>query len=323
VTLTRLLRRVAERLYIDIGSPDATTFIAGMGRSGTTWVGSIVNHDFSYRILFEPFRPHHVPAAAAFGPFGYVRPADRDPAKLTAAESILSGRTPRGTLDRDHRGLIFRRRLIKAIRCNLMLAWLRSLRPTMPLVLVIRNPLAVAASWLRLDWGHIAGGAKLELDVILGQEALLHDFPLVRESMRRFDRRDAFERHVFQWCVLHLVPFHQLHTADAHVIFYEDIVRDPLATVRRLAEYLQVKIDGPSRDRALPVSKADFLGRGNDVDRVKLLEEWRSVLTPQQVTHGREILAAFGLDRLYDADGLPSGDDARSGVLRGAARIGT
>lgn len=322
MTVTRLLRRVAERLYIDIGSPDATTFIAGMGRSGTTWVGSIVNHDFSYRILFEPFRPHLVRAAAAFGPLAYVRPTDRDPAKLRAAESILSGRTPRGTLDRDHRGLIFRRRLIKEIRCNLMLAWLKSVRPTMPLVLVIRNPLSVAASWLRLDWGHIAGGAKLELDVILEQESLLHDFPLVQESMRRFDRRDAFERHVFEWCVLNLVPFHQLHPADAHVVFYEDIVREPLATVRQLADYLQVKIDGHSRDRTLPVSRADFLGRGSGVDRVKLLDEWRSVLTPRQVAHGREIVAAFGLDRIYDADGLPSADVARSGVLRGAARLG-
>jgi hypothetical protein len=317
--MTSLLRRIAERMYVDVGSAEATTFVAGMGRSGTTWLGSIINHDFSYRVLFEPFRPHKVPAASIFGPMGYVRPSDPEPAKQQAAERILSGHTPRGIIDRGNRGLVFRRRLVKAIRCNLMLAWLKAIRPRMPVVLVIRNPLAVASSWLRLNWGLIAGGNRRELDVILEQEVLLADFPLIRGMMSVFDRNDAFEQHVFQWCVLHLVPLSQLHPADGHVVYYEDIVRDPDNTVAHLASYLGVDITGPSLQRALPVSHADFLKRGSGADRTKLLDEWQAVLTPGQIAKGREIVAAFGLDHLYGSDGMPRA--ASSDVLQGTLRL--
>lgn len=314
-SMSRWLRRISERLYVDRGSPEATTFIAGMGRSGTTWVGAIVNHDFSYRILFEPFRPEHVPAAEVFGPFAYVRPGDRDPTRVGAAITILSGRTPRGTVDRDHRGRIFRRRIVKEVRCNLMLAWLKQLRPSMPVVLVVRNPFTVAASWLRLDWGLVAGGARSELDVILDQRDLLHDFPLIREALVDLDRTDPFERILFQWCILHRVPFQQLQAGEAHVVFYEDLIRAPAGTVRRLSDYLRVRIEGPTLDRALAANTStDFLGRGSDADRQGLLDEWRTVLSRRQVERGREILRTFGLDHLYDQAGSPSPDFRRGFV---------
>jgi hypothetical protein len=313
--MRRIFRRLSQSLYLDLGPPEATTFIAGMGRSGTTWVGAIVNHDFNYRILFEPFRPHHVPATEVFGPFAYVRPTDRDPSRTAAAITILSGRTPRGTVDRENHGRIFRRRIVKEVRCNLMLAWLKELRPAMPLVLVVRNPFAVAASWLRLGWGQVAGGERSELDVILDQVALLDDFPLIRETLPDLDRSDAFERVLFQWCILHLVPFRQLRAGEAHPLFYEDLVREPAGTVRRLNEYLHVRIEGPSLHRALVANtETDFLGRGSDADRQKLLHEWRTVLSRSQIERGREILRAFGLDQLYDETGSPLPDDFTMGL---------
>ena len=181
----RTLNRLRHMAYIDVGGDDATVFVSGMGRSGTTWVASLINHKFDHRVVFEPFRPAIVPAANVFGPFAYVRPTDADPARREAAERILSGRTPRGSVDRLHRGFIFRRRIIKGVRTNLMLGWLKALRPSMPLVLIIRNPFAVAASWLRLGWGKVADGSTAVLDVILQHRALREDFPGVENDRPR------------------------------------------------------------------------------------------------------------------------------------------
>jgi hypothetical protein len=277
-----------------------------MGRSGTTWVGDVVNHDFTYRVLFEPFQPARIREASIFGPFAYVSPGDRNAARIEAAEKILSGKTPRGPIDRGHRGRIFRKRIVKDVRCNLMLGWLRKLRPGMPIVLVVRNPFSVAASWIRLGWGKVAGGEQFELDVITDQAALLHDFPDIRLPLATIDRTDSFERVIAQWCILHLVPFAQLTRADAHVLFYEDLIAEPAATTSRLADYLRVRIEGPSRDRALATnSETDFLARGSDADRAALLMEWSRVLSARQIARGGEILASFGMDRFYGDDGRP------------------
>lgn len=266
LTLPYLLRRIAECSRLDLGTPGATTFIAGMGRSGTTWVTGLVNHDFSHRVLFEPFGPDNVRAASIFGPFPYLSPSDREPARTRAAENILSGRTPRGAVDRYHRGLVFRRRIVKEVRCNLMVGWLRSIRPDMPLVLVVRNPLAVAASWMRLGWGMVAGGDRLELDVILEQEPLLADFPMIRRVLPRVDRSNAFERLVFQWCLLHLVPLRQLRDGEAHVLSYEDLVPEPDTTIESLASYLHRSIDGASRARMEYVLGDDQLAPARQCD---------------------------------------------------------
>jgi hypothetical protein len=306
LTLAELARRFSARLYVDVGSPEATTLIAGMGRSGTTWVAAVVNHDFSHRIMFEPFRPHIVHAAGVFGPFPYVRPADRDPARVAAAQAILGGRTPRGTVDRGHRGRVFRRRIVKEVRCNLMLGWLRAIRPGMPIVLVMRNPFAVAASWLRLGWGKVAGEARSEVDVILEQEELLQDFPAIGQAASAVDRSDAFELSMFQWAVAHMVPLRQLRAGDAHLLHYEDLVRKPAATIDALAEYLNVRIEGPSASRALATNtETDFLQRGPNADRPDLLNEFKRVLSTQQLERGHQILASLGLGDFYDESGLP------------------
>lgn len=303
----RAFHRLSHRLYIDVGPPDATTFIAGMGRSGTTWVGAVVNHDFRYRVLFEPFLPHDVPAASVFGPFPYVRPWDADAGKREAAETILSGRTPRGTVDRGHRGRVFRQRIIKEVRCNLMLGFLKAVRPAMPMVFVVRNPFAVTASWLRLKWGTVPYESRLELDVILQHAELLTDFPAVRSALGAIDRSDAFERAIFQWSLLHLVPLRHLESGQALLLRYEDLVRAPRPVVEELARYLQVPMSGPTLEQALERTTAtDFLHRGPRVSHNAVLSDWQDVLTTRQIARGHEILASLGLDDLYDADGMPT-----------------
>lgn len=301
-----LWTRIRRRLYIDAGRPQDTIFVAGMGRSGTTWLAAVINHDFSYRMVFEPFRPHVVPEAKEFGPFAYVSPGDRHAERRRAAETILSGRTPRGTLDR-HRGIVFRRRLIKDVRCNLMLGWLKSVRPAMPVILIVRNPFAVTASWIRLGWGRVADGSRSELDVILGHPELLRDFPVIGEAITGVDRSDAFERIMAQWAILHLVPFQQLGFRDAHLVMYEDLVREPVAEVARLAEYLGTRIDGPGRDHALRTPAETDFGRDDAApDRTVLLDAWKTFFTPAQIERGQQILASFGVGDVYDPQGAPS-----------------
>ena len=62
-----------KTLLYDLGTLNDTIIVAGMGRSGTTWGVNIINHDNSYRVLFEPFSPASVVEAEEFEYVQYIR----------------------------------------------------------------------------------------------------------------------------------------------------------------------------------------------------------------------------------------------------------
>ena len=56
------LSRLPGGLYVDLEKGDhrSSVFLAGSGRSGTTWLSEIINHRRGYRYVFEPFNPREV-----------------------------------------------------------------------------------------------------------------------------------------------------------------------------------------------------------------------------------------------------------------------
>ena len=81
------LPRLLGGLHVDLarGDPGKTVFLAGTGRSGTTWLAGLINHDQSYRDVFEPFHPGKVEALGGFksyliihGPSPTEEPAGTD-----------------------------------------------------------------------------------------------------------------------------------------------------------------------------------------------------------------------------------------------------
>ena len=55
----RPLSRLPGGAYVDLEKGDhrSSVFLAGSGRSGTTWLSEIINHRRGYRYVFEPFNP--------------------------------------------------------------------------------------------------------------------------------------------------------------------------------------------------------------------------------------------------------------------------
>ncbi len=295
-------------MLIDYGGADATTFIAGMGRSGTTWIADVVNYDHSHRVLFEPFLPGQVKEARPFKYIHYLPPHDADPARIHAAETILSGKVRHPWVDRENRRFLYGRRIVKDIRCNLMLGWLKAIRPAMPIILVMRHPLAVAASWMQLGWGKTVDGVGDDFSIITSQTELLADFPEIDRIRRRIDPHDALEKIIFEWCVFHWVPFRQFRSDEVLLVVYENLILTPEDAARNLFCGLKRPVDYDHLRSALRTqSGTDFLKRGPSSAQVSRLTDWKNVVRPQQVGHAKDILAMFGLDGLYDHDGHPTG----------------
>jgi hypothetical protein len=247
--------RLLGGLYVDAGRRDHrdSVFLSGSGRSGTTWVADVINHRREYRLVFEPFHPGKVPVCASFESKQYLRPSDRREEYLEPARKILTGELRSPWTDRFHRGLVARRRLIKDIRANLMLGWMRANFPGMPIVLLLRHPCAVVASRLALGW-------RDNLSETMAQQDLVEDFLVpFEEEIREADT--AFERHVFLWCIDNYVPLMQFEPGEIHVAFYERLVAEPRAETERLFAYLGEETDA-GLDRAL--SRPSPLSRRRD-----------------------------------------------------------
>lgn len=295
------VRRAAARargsLHVDLNRDyRRSVFLAGSGRSGTTWLSEIVNHRNDYRYVFEPFYPDRVRICKDFRRKQYLRPDDRREEYLGPARDILSGRVRSLWTDRYNRKLLVRRRLIKDIRANLLLGWLQANFPGMPVVFLLRHPCAVTASRLRLGWQDV-------LDDTMEQGDLVEDFLRPFEAEIRA-ARDPFERSVFLWCIENYVPLLQLGRGGTHVLLYEDLCLRPREEVRRLLAFLGEAADKNAHlalRRPSPLSRPDsavVLG-------ARPVESWTSLVSDAQVERTIEILSLFGLDHVYGESPVP------------------
>lgn len=296
-----LAGRLRGRAFLDLGGdPAGAVFLAGTGRSGTTWASQMVGRGGEYRLVFEPFDPRRVPLVRGFRSKQYLRPQDDRKEYLRPARAVLSGRVRGGWTDRFNRKTLARRRLIKDIRANLLLGWMHAHFPRMPLVLLLRHPCAVVRSRLRLGW-------QDNLDETMDQPALIEDFLHPFEARIRA-AKTPFERHLFLWCIDNYVPLQQLTSDTLHVAFFENMLTDPHAELTSLFRFLNVEPDGGVY-RTLSKPKAD--------DR---LAGWRHETSAREMETTMEVLSLFGLDRVYGEDSMPDPDGLPVGGHRDLKR---
>ncbi len=261
-------------------------------------MSEIINHRNGFRLLFEPFHPGRVGICKNFRRKQYLRPDDRREEYLQAARKILAGKIRSPWTDRFNRKFVARRRLIKDIRANLLLGWMRETFPGMPMILLFRHPCAVAASRIALGW-------RDTLSKTMEQEELVEDFlgPVEAEIKAA---RDAFERHLFSWCIENYVPLRQFGPEEIHLAFYENFVVHPEDEIRRLFAFLGEDFDGRVYG---PLRRPSPLSRKRESPSV---DAWRRFVTDSQLERTVEVLGIFGLDSVYGEGAMPDPSGARS-----------
>ena len=296
------LSRLLGALHVDLGRDHRNTvFLAGSGRSGTTWVSEMINYRNEYRFVFEPFHPDKVRLCRGFRRKQYLRPEDRREEYLGPARKVLTGGLRSLWTDRFNKKFVARRRLIKDIRANLLLGWMRANFPGMPVILFLRHPCAVATSKLALGW-------RDSLSETMEQRELVEDFLLPMQAEIRASR-DAFERHVFSWCIENYVPLRQFGPGEIQLSFYENFLAHPEDEIPRLFAFLDQDFDARvyrTLRRPSPLSRGD---------EEASVDAWRRSVSGAQLERTTEILALFGLDRVYGEGAMPDPEGVR--VLAG------
>lgn len=291
----RYLSWVRHSFYLDRDTDQArTVFLCGAGRSGTTWLGDVLNHANEYRVLYEPFNREQVSLCRNFFPRQYLRPSDDDPRYFEPARAIFTGRVRNAWIDQSNRTMIAKRRLVKDVRSTLMLKWVRTHFPRMPIIFLMRHPCAVALSRVKLGW-------RTNLrDVYFAQDALLteHLAPFVNEIK---SAESPFERHIVDWCVENFVPLAELRKGDVFLVSYENLCVDPRNELQKLFGFLKRPFDDSVLMSLDKPSKTSYERRNSSafVRRESLIGGWRKHVSSDELRAARSITKVFGLDTIY------------------------
>lgn len=292
----RITYKVRHGFFFDPGNCSNTVLLAGTGRSGTTWLEDIINFGQHYRVMFEPFHTRNVPLLAHWNYRQYLRPTEHGASYLTPATKILSGKLRSRWTDQFNERHLVRRRLIKDIRANLILRWVREQFPQIPIILLLRHPCAVASSKIRLGW-------ETHLDDLLAQPDLIADHLAPFVDLLA-SATDTFDRHILLWCIENWIPLRQFRRGEVHVCFYEDFCTHPEREVRALAAYLRHPFD-PAVLTAMRKPSALSYAHSAIVSGNSMLDSWRRHIDPGLVKRAIELLSVFGLDQIYDAGSRP------------------
>ena len=208
--------------------------VAGSGRSGTTWIGQTLAHAMRSRLMFEPFllddnqrfcflagTPTHCDHHQLYLPWG-PHGQQREP----EIRRILQGRLRARWCDRFTAPGVYFRRVVKAVRANLMLDYIARRWPEIKIIYVVRDPRCVINSQLakmrqgwKFQW-HPAG--------VLNQPELMRDWlhPYA-DLLEQSSSSCLIQRQALKWCIENFIPYQCLSQHENVVpVSYDQLTRD-------------------------------------------------------------------------------------------------
>jgi hypothetical protein len=289
-------------------------WLAGTGRSGTTWFGNLLAGIGRSAMIFEPLHPQRVRLPADLDPRlsapydrPYLRPDADAPEWERYIRGLVDGRhlTPwmRFALRRKKAwpGVMWDflkadRYVIKAIRGNLLEGWIRT-RIRVPVVHMIRHPCATVLSQRKAGWGHdlstFLNSAPLVTDHLRSQVEFLNGLTNVTQRMAA------------RWAIDNVVPLRQAAAHDILVMTYEEAVLDPRRAVTRVAEYAGWSISEPDLRRIDARAGQPISGLREVASAEAMLGKWRKHATDEDVRDILDTTRRLGIT-LYNEEPVPT-----------------
>ena len=313
----------------NVGAP---RLIAGSGRSGTTWMLDVLAQVNGMRPIFEPLNPTAVPAAASFAN-QYIDPDDEMPELKQFLDGTFNGefhslwtdyriRPPMlkphlstffspGKLKKLylewrsagkrylHYGAMIDNApvLVKIIRGNLMLGWLRR-QYDARIVFVVRHPGAVIESRLRINgpaWDPEPVLASYRNRVLMGELA-------DRYAALLGARLAPAETHTLIWCIENQFPMERAVADGYPVVFYEHLLADGRQQWQRIVDALAIERSPYGEKILSKPSQQSALGR---LKRQKVKGSWIDRLTSSDGAAIQRILDATGVTAYHVSDPAP------------------
>jgi len=232
------------------GSP---VLVTGLPRSGTSWVGKMLEASGQVVYVNEPMNPQHPPGhspgvlnATVTRRFQYITTDDDQQWQEAFSKTVglryqlaAELRRNHGAYDLARTGkyitaftvgrLLGKRAMLDDPFALLSTRWLVEQMGVHAVVLV-RNPVSFVGSWRSLGW-------TIHFDELLEQPALVRDHlgPYADQMRALQQSTDWLARICLLWCAVHDVVDTSLRRLpNVHVVHYEDLVQAPMVGFRQL-----------------------------------------------------------------------------------------
>jgi len=331
-----------------VSRPDGGLLVTGLPRSGTSWVGKMLEASGEVVYVNEPMNPQHPPGhspgvldATVTHRFQYISAEDDEQWRHAFERTLALRYQFRAELRRNHAaydlarmvkyGTAFtagrlrgRRALIDDPFAVFATGWLSQQMGCQAVVLV-RDPVSFVGSWRALNW-------KIHFHELLEQPALVRDHlgPYVDRMQALIGSSDWLARTCLLWeATYDVVDRAFRHLPGVHLIGYEDLVRDPMTGFADLYDRfgLTWSSDAERRVREATTEKAGaeqgshrWSIRGGlsrtayrPMGQATALSTYRTRLTQAEVERVRELTAPVAARVL----GAGAGPEPR---VRGASR---
>ena len=282
-----------------------TIWLIGSGRSGTTWVASMINYKKTYRELFEPFHT----CISEMNLIGFKKNLFLDDKVKqrgfrTLSKTIMNGKFYHPRIEKDNEFIKSYQNdflLVKDIFANLCSYEICSKNKKIKPILLIRNPFATVSSIReREDWDWMEDPKEFLLQKRLREVYLLPFESLILDISKN---GSYFEKQVLIWSIINYIPLVMFNEKELLVTFYEDWVSSPNNELKRVNKYLSIDTflieDIRNHINFQSASKTSTQKKFNTLS-------WKNKISGSEFNSGMEILNHFGFDKLYDEFSLPN-----------------
>lgn len=247
LTKDRIIRavrlRVCRNVFFDVNTHVRNSIlVCGSGRSGTTWLGEMINSRNEFRTVFEPFHPDRVRAWAKYPQRCYLRSTDDDESIFEAASMILSGKIRDAWPSTHNTKFLATKRIIKEISINNSLPYIKTKFPDLKIVFIHRDPFSVARSRLKLGWHRESDPSVVtDLSVFTSQPLLMSDYLHPFKQILLDKTLTDLEKEIAFWCAENYIPLnHMEEDATFLKVSYERLVVDPAREFARVFSFLNL-----------------------------------------------------------------------------------
>jgi len=258
--------------HLDLAPVATSVWICSWQRSGSTWVAEVLASPPRTRLIYEPA---NLPGRLYDGATAALSSMPEGPGpELDAVERALHGRVRGRWVDQLSTTRLVARRVVKDVRAMGLLGMVAARQPSVPIVALVRHPLAVASSAVALGWTDRP------------------DAPVAEQLLGEVRR----------WSDVHSRALRSPAARQAMVVAYEHAVLDPRTSFEGILAHLGahhatwrgVQLD---EARLLAPSATSFRRAGS-----RSASEWIGTfegIDPGVVAEASAIIADAGLGALY------------------------